>query len=81
MHRMLVHRQQAELDVVGIRDRTARPMFEDLPWREVFQKIPAFAPCGDVACQGFLLASARLCCPDLILASGQDGFWRSIEEV
>jgi hypothetical protein len=45
MHGMLVHGQQAELDVIRIGDGAPGPMFKDLAWREIFQEITAF-PAG-----------------------------------
>jgi hypothetical protein len=45
MHRMLVHGQQAELDVVGFRNGAAGPMFEYLALRKILQEIAAF-PAG-----------------------------------
>jgi hypothetical protein len=45
MHGMLVHGQQAELDVIRIGDRAAGPMFENLARRKILKKIATF-PAG-----------------------------------
>jgi hypothetical protein len=42
---MLIHGQQAELDVIRIGDRAAGPMFENLARRKILKKIAAF-PAG-----------------------------------
>jgi hypothetical protein len=45
MHGMLVHGQQAELDIIGVCNRTTGPMFKHLARREILQEIAAF-PAG-----------------------------------
>jgi hypothetical protein len=45
MHGMLVHGQQAELDVIRISDGAAGPMFKHLARRKILQEIAAF-PAG-----------------------------------
>jgi len=45
MHGMLVHDEQAELDIIRIGDGAAGPMFENLARRKIFKKIAAF-PAG-----------------------------------
>jgi hypothetical protein len=42
---MLVHGQQAELDVIGVCNRAAGPMFKHLTRREILQEIAA-SPAG-----------------------------------
>jgi hypothetical protein len=42
MHGMLVHGQQAELDIVSLCNRASGPMFKHLARREILQKIAAF---------------------------------------
>ena len=45
MHGMLVHGQQAELDIIRIGDGATGPMFENLTRRKILKKIAAF-PAG-----------------------------------